>query len=269
MKELKNNCHRTEIFISPKNYKQLRKKEDLQKQWSVECRFFDPIFSSKYPKGFQYRIRMNSFDTIAERKIAVETIKEEMEKKLDLHHYNPITKTYMTSNSEELNPNLFIEEALSIARTKLNGSEYHLNRIKADLIRIGKSIQSLGYDTLLIKDVKIWHIKNILENMGLTPSAFNKVRQYMLSLFKELIQYGCIEYNPVRDIEKKVEVAKLREILPDEKFRVLFKYLKENHYEFYRYAMIFYYSGARSAELLRVQRKHINIERLCISNRCL
>lgn len=62
MKKLKNNCHRTEIFISPKNYKQLRKKEDLQKQWFVECRFFDPIFSSKYPKGFQYRIRMNSYD---------------------------------------------------------------------------------------------------------------------------------------------------------------------------------------------------------------
>ena len=46
-KQLRNGCSRTEVFISPKNYKTLKNKSDLTKDWFVECRFYDPLFKDK------------------------------------------------------------------------------------------------------------------------------------------------------------------------------------------------------------------------------
>ncbi|MGC4130232.1 MAG: site-specific integrase [Bergeyella sp.] len=260
MKNLKNNCVRTEVFISPKNYKTLRSKEDLKKKWFVECRFFDPVFAHKYPKGFQYRIKMNVFDSITERKKAVETAKEEMIKGLDFHNFNPITKQYMVSESEELRPDLFLYEALKISQKTISASPHHLKQIRCAVNRMQKFIELLRYDYIFIKDIKIWHIKNLLEKMNLTPSVYNKFRHYLMTLFKELIQFGCIDHNPVRDITKKIEPKKIRQVLTDEKLKTVLKYLQVNHYEFFRYTKIFHLSGARSAELLRVQRKHVDLD---------
>ena len=39
----------------------------------------------------------------------------------------------------------------------------------------------------------------------------------------------------------------------------VFKILKTEHYTFYRYGMIFFHSGARTSELFRVQKKHVNL----------
>ena len=260
MKNLKNGCIRTEVFISPKNYKELRSKEDLKKKWFVQCVFHDLLFESKYPKGFQYRMKINVFDNILERKKAVEATKEEMIKGLDFHNFNPITKQYMVSDSEELRPDLVLYEALKISQKTISASPHHLKQIRCAVNRMQKFIEVLRYDYIFIKDIKIWHIKNLLKKMKLTPSVYNKFRHYLMTLFKELIQFGCIDHNPVRDITKKIESAKIRQVLTDEKLKYVLKYLQVNHYEFFRYTKIFHLSGARSAELLRVQRKHVDLE---------
>ncbi|NAW51202.1 hypothetical protein GNY06_07375, partial [Elizabethkingia argentiflava] len=219
MKNLKNGCTRTEVYISPKNYKSLKSKEYLKKQWFVECRFFDPLFESKYPKGFQYRVKSNVFNSISERKLAVEMAKEEMEKKLDYHNFNPITKQFMASDFEDLKPDLFFHEALTIAYTKISGSSHYLKQILWAIKRMQTFIEKLRYEYLFIKDVKIWHIKNLLESMKLTPSVYNKFRSYLMSLFKEMIQYGCIDHNPCREIIKKKITKTIRETLSDEKYQ--------------------------------------------------
>lgn len=51
-KQLRNGCSRTEVFISPKNYKTLKNKSDLTKDWFVECRFYDPLFKINIRKVF-------------------------------------------------------------------------------------------------------------------------------------------------------------------------------------------------------------------------
>ncbi len=43
LKELRNGCTRTNIYIYLKNYKTLKHKFDLQKDWFVECWFYDPV----------------------------------------------------------------------------------------------------------------------------------------------------------------------------------------------------------------------------------
>lgn len=64
---VRNGCSRTSVFISPKNYKSLKSKKDLEKDWFVECKFYDPEFQEKYPNGFQFRRRPEKQATLSEQ----------------------------------------------------------------------------------------------------------------------------------------------------------------------------------------------------------
>lgn len=260
--QLKGGCERTEVFISPKNYKSLKSKSDLKKFWFVECRFYDPRFEEKYPKGFPYRIKFSSSgSTLPEMKRTAEIYKEEMEHSLDNAHYNPITKTFYNVSSNHLSPDLHLIPALNAVREKLSVSEHHSKQLRCCINRIEKILPILRYEYMPVSEFKIWHIKNILDELKLTNSVYNKFRAYLKRMFRELIEYGCVFHNPCTDISKRMEVVKVREVLSDEKFKVVHNYLEENHYNFFRYAKIFFYSGGRSSELLRVQKKHCNLEK--------
>lgn len=258
--ELRNGCSRTEVFFSPENFKQLRNNSDLQKDWFVECRFHDPKFIARYPDGFQFRKRTNSFKTLSERKEAMKIYKENMEALLDNQNYNPISKKYMSSDDQELSPYIDVTTALETARKKINGSEKHLKQIRRCVSRINEAMKALNYSYLNIGDIKLWHIKNALEYLKIPPYSFNKFKQYLKDVFDELIEYGAVEHNPCRDISKKKFEKQLREIITEEQLAYIDPYLKQNYPDFYRYRMIFGMSGGRSAELFRVQLKHIDIE---------
>lgn len=258
--ELRNGCSRTEVFFSPKNYKSFRSVQDLQKDWFVECRFHDPNFTEKYPQGFQFRKRTNCFETLKERKLAMEIFKEDMEALLDMQNYNPITKIYMRDRTGELNPYMDAKSAIEQTRLKLAGGEKHLRDVRTAINRFIKGLDAMNYSFLNISEIKIYHLKNTLDFLELSPSYFNKFRQYLSDIFKLLIEYGCVETNPVRDISKKKIHSKIREVIPAWKLPHIDRYLEKNHPEFFRYKEIFYYSGSRSSELLRVQRKHVNLE---------
>ena len=259
-KLLRNYCSRTEVFISPKNFNELKNKADLEKDWFVECRFFDPNFNSKYPNGFQFRKRPQKQKTLSEQKKIIREYKTLMETYLDLQNYNPITKQFMTDESGVLSPNMDFKTALFECLKKINGNSKHLYQVECCVKRFSKALDELSYSFINISDVKIYHIKNALEHIKLSNNYYNKFRSYLMSIFKELIEYGCIDQNPVREIRKKKCESKPRLIFSDDKLKIVFNYLKENYYDFYRYGKIFFYSGARSSELLRVQKKHVFIE---------
>lgn len=259
--ELRNGCSRTEVFVSPKNYKSLRNKSDLKKDWFVECRFYDPNFAGKYPNGFQFRKRLNGYETIIERKEAAEVYRDMMLIELDDKHFNPITKSYMHSETGEFSPNMDAYTALEEARKKIDGSESHKKQIRCCVARVNQAMKSLNYDFLNISDIRLFHIKNTLEYLKLPEYTYNKYRQYLKKVFDELIEYGCVESNPCRDISKKKHTPELREIISEDQLKFIDPYLKSNFPDFYRYRMIFGFSAGRSAELLRVKKKDVNIEK--------
>lgn len=259
--DLRNGCSRTEVFISPENYKQLKSNSALELDWFVECRFFDPKFTDKYPKGFQFRKRFNSFPTLSERKEAAIVFKEEMENILDVQNFNPISKTFMIDESGELSPYMDVKSALEIARKKITGSEKHLKQIRRCVARINEAFDHLNYSFLNISEIKLFHVKNALEYLKLPANTYNKFsKTYLKRVFDELIEYGCIESNPCLFISRKKIVSEIREVISDDSLKYVDPFLKENYPNFYRYKKIFEYSGGRSAELLRVQRKHVDLE---------
>lgn len=262
LKDLQNGCSRTEVFISPKNYKSIKTKAQLPKYWFVECRFFDPHYSEKYPDGFQYRKKFSGTE-LRELKITAEFFKEEMEHRLDVSNYNPISKVYMSDRSGDLHPGLLFVDALEKTHEKLKKTyktKHHANQVKWCIARIKAVQYNLRLDITRISEIRTHHIKNLLDELDLTASVYNKFRTYLMGLFKELIQYGCVESNYLRDISKREENAKVRKILTPEKFDLVFEHLKKNHPTFFRYAAIFHYSGARSAELMRLKRYDVDFE---------
>lgn len=258
--DLRNGCSRTQVFFSPTNYRQLKSNKDLEKDWFVECRFHDPSFSDKYPNGFQFRKRVNGFPTLIERKTAMLIYRQEMERLLDQMHFNPISKKHMRSDSTELSPYMDSVTALENARQNIAGSPHHLKQIRCAVSRIIEAFHALGYAYLNILEIRLHHIKNALERLDLPPYTYNKFRQYLSDVFIQLIEYGAADHNPCRDITKKKVSPGIREILTDEDLEIIDPFLEEHHPSFYRYRMIFGMSGGRSAELFRVQRKHVRLD---------
>lgn len=260
-KKLINGCSRTAVFISPRKYQTFTSKSNFPKQWFVQCRFFDPEYAEKYPEGFQYRAKFSGED-LQDLKVTAEVYKEEMETKLDKKNFNPISQIHMTERKGALHPYLPFIKALEKAHENLSPSwsKDHGYEVSRCIKHVDEIKEKLDFSDLLINEVRTWHIKTTLDRLDLTDSVFNKSRSYLQSLFKELTQYGCCENNPVDNITKKAEIKNIREVITQEKLEFVYKYLREKCYTFFRYGKIFFYSGGRTTEFLRVQKKHVDLE---------
>lgn len=256
--KLLNGCHRTGVYFLPKDCLDFTTKSDFPKEWAVECRFYDPKYKQKYPKGFQYRRKFSS-DSLHVLKRTAIVYKDLMETRMDIEHYNPITKSIMSN--ESIYPEMLFKDALWAVRDKMNYSDDYKRLSRQLLNLIDGALPVLGYTELRIFDTKIFHIKNILEKIHTTESVFNKHRSCLKNMFDELLEYGCVEFNPVSSLKKKVENTKERVVYKDEiMVSTVLQYLHDNYPSFYVYTNIFRYSAARSTELFRVQKKHVDID---------
>lgn len=256
--KLLNGCHRTGVYFLPKDCLDFTAKSDFPNEWAVECRFYDPKFKTKYPKGFQYRRKFSS-DSLHVLKRTAILYKELMEERLDKEHFNPITKSIMSNQS--IYPEMLFIDALWAIRDKMNYSDDYIKLSRQLLNLIEGVIPELSYQDLKIIETEIFHIKNILEKIFTTESVFNKHRSCLKNMFDELLEYGCVKFNPVGSLKKKVENTKERVVYKDEiEVSAILQYLNDNYPTFYRYTNIFRYSAARSTELFRVQKKHVDIE---------
>lgn len=274
MKETLFGCSFSEIWVSPKDWKTTTSKKSLKKSWYVQCYFYDPLFKDKFPNGKPYRKKLNKFNTLEKRRAAalyfIKTIPETF-----LEGFNPITGKYMAlpknTEPEKLSPETLSGEAIELAWLKIKEAAiYSLpEKEKAsakpfDDVRVAKNrflkgLKQLRYDNVPVKDLKLSEIKETITFLNITDGYYNKFLSYMSKIYTELIEYGCVETNPFKLYKKKKAVKKQREVLTDDEFINVMAFLKEYHYTFYRYSMIFHLSGARSTELMRVKKKDISI----------
>src|SRR5690606_17466641 len=110
-----------------------------------------------------------------------------------------------------------------------------------------------------VGEVHSGHIRDLLDNMILTPNEYNKYLTHLSIVLYDLVEKRMLYHNPIRDIKKKKTVKKLRETFEISELQQIFNYLKVNHYEFYRYGLIFFHSGSRTSEIFRIQTKDVNI----------
>jgi integrase len=263
-KNLLFDCSYSEVWVHPKNYKTLTSKKSLDLDWYVECKFYDPLFKEKYPKGFPFRKKLNRFKTLDERKAAIQLLLKEIPKLFEDKGYNPITKKFMIAEEKPasgvLHPKLNFIEALEITYPKLSVSEGVKKEFRRIVAKTKKSAAEQRIE-FPICEIHSGHIRDLLDYLNLTPNEYNKYLTHLSMILSDLVEKRMVFHNPIRDIKKKKTIKKLRETLEVSELVEIFKVLKIEHPTFYRYGMIFFHSGARSAELFRVQKKDVNIEK--------
>ena len=252
-------CSYTELWVSPANWQKATKK-DLDKDWYVQCIFFDPRYEKKYPKGFPYRKKANKPQTIEERKALISFLLKNIPQQFN-NGYNPITKKYMNLRDEGLYPDLLFIEAFKRALEIKSGAKSHLYNIKRAIERLEEASEALGMQYIKVKDLRRVDLKIMLDYLQLPDKYYNKFVIYFSSLYRVLIEYECCESNITRDIYPKKTFKEPRLVLEKNELDKIKELLEETHPEFYRYMMIFLYSGERNTELFRLQRKDVDLDK--------
>lgn len=252
-------CSYSELWVSPANWQKATKK-DLDKDWYVQCIFFDPRYGKKYPKGFPYRKKANKPQTIEERKALISFLLKNIPQQFN-NGYNPITKKYMNLRDEGLYPDLLFIEAFKRALEIKSGTKSHLYNIKRAIERLEEASEALGMQYIKVKDLRRVDLKRMLDWLQLPDKYYNRFVIYFSSLYRELIEYECCEANITRDIYPKKTFKEPRLVLEKNELDKIREHLEETHPEFYRYMMIFLYSGARNTELFRLQRKDVDLDK--------
>lgn len=116
-------------------------------------------------------------------------------------------------------------------------------------------------------DGKLVPVKTIVYQKKVwNDNQYNHFRSYLGILFSKLKKQEILEYNPIDNIDVKdttPEDPEEREnlILTDAQRLQINEYTKEKTPEFNRLIHIFFNSGARRKEMVRVQGKHVDIPR--------
>lgn len=265
---LPNNCSASEPAVIPKNW-QTCGRSAMLKPWRIQYYFRDPAFKDRYPYGKLCAVKgMNHITNLEERREAVRVILENEIYMLKVEGFNPITGTYAGQDQDSvygIHPNTVFIEAIEAAFNELALAPKTVKDIGYVKKHLIKSIKKMRYADLRIADVKRVHIRAVLETLaedrGYSPKRYNKARAYCLMIFKELLNRDAIEINPVQGVPKKKTVKRIREVLTSEDLEKVRELLSVKYPAFWRYIQIFYYSGARSSELLSVRREDVDLKR--------
>ena len=196
---------------------------------------------------------MNQYKKLLERQEATKKCLSDELDRLVSGSYNPFIRIVDDKESRViLTKETNIVEALRQAKEKVSVSDSTNRDLKYLIIHVEKAVKALCLQAYHISKVSRKIIKVLLEEISTTPDRFNKNRSNLMILFSELCEAEAIDINPVRDIKKKKVVKHIRDVLTtDERIRVN-KFLEESYPTFHRFLHIFFHSGARISELLRV-----------------
>jgi integrase len=278
MKLLFNCCSRSDIAVSPQNWK--AKNVNINKRWRVYYRFFDPAFKDDPERwGKQFASwDMNQFKDRADRQEATQGIINLVQNLLDVQGYNPITGQYMRPPVEDMvigdiAPSTPFITALQLALKKVDV----VQGTKIDMGCVIRGVEEAAsklydnrlhryYTELAISEISRRHIKTILELCATlrkrwSNNRHNMYKTYLSCLFKELLELEAVDMNPTRDVSSKRKIRKIRELFTPEELQRIDVHLKEKNYYFWRYFRIFFYSGARTTELFQLRKnKHVKLE---------
>lgn len=262
MIQLPNNCKCSELKVNPSNWKTL--KASTKTDWYIQYRFYDPQVTKNGKIAPKLKIikGMNICKNRDDRKQATDALLEN-ELTLLLFGYNPITGN--TTNDNEISPNIYFIDALHKALAKIDVEKTTRQQITHILTHFTTGAKKLGFDLLMISEVKRKHIRLILDYLGgtrakWTNNTFNYFRKYLSILFKELVELEAVEFNPVTSIAKKEITIKIRTTLTPNERVIVRNHLESKYPSFWRFLQIFFHSGARISELLLIKASDVDLK---------
>lgn len=271
----------------------------LATEWRVVYRFYDPSFKGTDLWGKQFvKKGMNCYKTLGARQDYARSMVEELASLLDNEFYNPITKKFVLPNFSEIDHNTPLAYALTEAHKKLKCSPGTAADIGRALVHIQAAITELRLARTPVSEIKIREciillnkvrelkhkkrdadiavLKNALKARKIEKgkfakemrkldrykfgaSSFNHYRSYLIMLFNVIVPMANMAGNPAHNIHKEKEIKKIRDVLTKEQRALVNDYLYKSYYEYWRFLQIFFHSGARITEMLRIQLDHVDL----------
>jgi integrase len=271
-----------ELSVKPKNWKSA--KAPVKKPWYIQYRFYDPSpdFKKEHPTGLLVIAKggINNFKTAIERRSATRLLMAEILFMLQKEGYNPWKKVIAGSENgtKALSPNTLIIEAMEIAQKEIKTC---VGDIKSVLKYTIPAIIECRFQYLQVSEFRRRHMRIVLDHVKKSKqlaatqkpkpgqqkantwsaNTFNYYRAHLQMVFEKLIEYDVIEANPLDKIKKEKYITPEREVLTTEERAFVNSYLKASKYTFWRFLQIFFHSGARETEMMRVQGKHVDLEK--------
>lgn len=271
----------------------------LATEWRVVYRYYDPAFKGTALWGKQFPTKgMNRYKNLQERQDYARSVIEELTTLLDNEFYNPVTKRFLLPSFSEIDTNTPLSHALTEAHKKLKCAPGTAADIGRALVHIQAAVSELRMARTPVSEIKIreciillnkvremkhkkrdadiailknaFKARNIekekfaiemqkLEKYKFGASSFNHYRSYLIMLFSVIVPLANMAGNPAEKINKEKEIKKIRDVLTDQQRKLVNTYLQENYYEYWRFLQIFFHSGGRITEMLRVELDHVDL----------
>jgi integrase/uncharacterized protein (UPF0297 family) len=183
------------------------------------------------------------------------------------------TKQYLETLGDHVpQPSTPFITALWLGLKRTRGVPNMINDIGSVIRGTELAAKELGFDALNISSISRKHIVLILEkcakiNLKWSENRHGVYKAYLRKIFKPLVTLESIEMNPVVDIEIDLEVdidnleeeGSIDDILSIEERKQVNDHLFKNNYTFWRFTQIFFHSGARETELMRLSESHVDL----------
>jgi integrase len=248
------------VFISPKNF-ETGGKALLKEEWLIRYRFYD----DNTGKSKQVSISdFNRIDTLEERRRQLKDALAFEIDRLTNKGWNPITKTYARVATEPISriseTTPFIK-ALEYAKDKVKVVREYRVELKSTLGFIKTAAIELGIEDKAIYDVRRRDIKLLLDTatLGKSATTFNRYRKNLSGLFSYLDELEITNGNPCKGLKKQKTITAPRDVLTPEERKRVDEYIFDYDINWWLYLHIFFHSGARSTELLKIKPEHVDL----------
>lgn len=269
MVRLPGNCRYGKISVSPSDWKTCGVKA-LKKKWYISFRFYDDNANRSMlviRKGF------NDIEDLGDRRYAVTKRIAELEEDMKVNGYNPISGTtkrpILTPSKDELTPHSLFIDALKLVMKERKVSPGTMEKEIGPVMKdIETATKALGLDDQSIWDTSLKHLYKICtkaaekRNGIFSGDKFNRQKKVLRDLYKILLLNEVVPANLPMSLPREKEAPKKKkEAFTVQERQKLDAYLKQHSRRFWLFIRIFFHSGARSTELLRVKRQDIDLEK--------
>jgi integrase len=267
--KLPNGCECTVPYIVPDNWD--KSKASAKNPWFIRYKFYDPV---RRPGGKFVNLEgMNSVRDLPGRQAKTREILDTL---IDLlkEGFNPVAKeiigptpvTGAASPCDIITVRTPLVRALEWAgrratwthRTKLDIGNY--------MATINPAIRVLRYDAIPVGEVTLQHIENILAQTFRTGTSWtnyrkNRAMDYLSSYFGVLKRKRIISANPCSGIAHLPWTAKVEDIYSEADLRDIMKIIRAADPDFAIFILLFYDSGARETEFMKLRDTDIDLDR--------
>jgi len=259
---LPNGCNCSEITVTPKDWKTC-KASAMARNWHIQYYFYDTAINKR---KFVLVKGMNRFKTLIERREATAQLIENELYNLKEKGYNPITGKFFIERFGSIEPTEGFIDALRKAYKLLNLEATTRQDVSSSINFFETAAKKIGIERSEIQCVKRRHLRQLLDTVGelkksWSAYSFNNCRAYLLMLYKKLLEEDAVDVNPVKEIPKQKIIFKLKRLLDEHERARIDTHLKEVDPNYRRFIHIFFHSGARKTELVRLKVEDVNIEK--------